>query len=366
MAEGYSSAEMTDMLLVFGYCEGNGRESVRVYRERYPNRRIPNHQTFAAIERRLRETGSFTPLTANYGRQRAIRTPEVEEQILERIAEDPKLSTRRLGLEVGVSKDVVHRTLKEQQLHSYHIQKVQDLLAPDLDQRLDFCRFITEQRQQDVNFAKHILFTDEACFTRSGVTNLHNEHVYADENPHATKVTHYQHEFRINVWAGIIGNFIIGPVILPPRLNGVDYLEHLQNTLPDLLEDLPLQLRRDMWFMHDGAPPHFSLNVRNYLHRQYRNRWIGRGNDAPVKWPPRSPDMTPLDYFLWGSLKTLVYSRPINNEEELWGRIQNAVNILKNDAELMQRVNLNFLRRINLCTYVNGGHFEQLLKVYAN
>ena len=112
--------------------------------------------------------------------------------------------------------------------------------------------------------------------------------------------------------------------------------------------------------MHDGAPSTtFQSKCPQLFASQYPNRWIGRGNDAPVKWPPRSPDMTPLDYFLWGSLKTIVYSRPINNEEEMWERIQNAVNILKNDAELMQRVNLNFLRRINLCTYVNGGHFEQ-------
>ncbi|KAF2904966.1 hypothetical protein ILUMI_01209 [Ignelater luminosus] len=49
-----------------------------------------------------------------------------------------------------------------------------------------------------------ILFTDEACFTRKGVTNLHNEHVYAEENPHATRATHYRHEFSVNVWASTI------------------------------------------------------------------------------------------------------------------------------------------------------------------
>ena len=57
----------------------------------------------------------------------------------------------------------------------------------------------------------------------------------------------------------------------------------------------------------------------------------------------------------------MVYSRPINTEEKLWGRIQNAANMLKNDVEVMQRVNFNFLRQFNLCTHVNGGHFEQLL-----
>lgn len=57
--------------------------------------------------------------------------------------------------------------------------------------------------------------------------------VYAEENHHATKVTHYQHEFNINMHAGIIDTFIIfGPVILPSRLNGANYLKHLQNELP--------------------------------------------------------------------------------------------------------------------------------------
>lgn len=361
MAAEYTNGELTDMLLVSGYCQGNGRECVRIYGDRFPNRRLPNHQTFAAVERRLRETGRFAPATADYGRERMVRTPVVEEEILERVTEDAKLSTRRLSLEVGVSKDVVHRVLQEQLLHPYHIQPVQDLLVLDPNLRLGFCGFINEQRAQNVNFCRNILFTDEACFTRRGVTNFHNEHVYAYENPHATKVTHYQHEFKINVWAGIINNFIIGPVILPHRLNGETYLDHLQNTLPDLLDDLPLVLRRDMWFMHDGAPPHFTLNVRNHLNQQYPNRWIGRGNDAPVNWPPRSPDMTPLDYFLWGALKAMVYSRPVNTEEELWARIQNATDTLKNDAEMMQRVQFNFLRRINLCMRVNGGHFEHLL-----
>lgn len=68
-------------------------------------------------------------------------------------------------------------------------------------------------------------------------------------------MTHYQHEFRLNVWAGIIDNFIIGPVEIPHRLNGENYLNFLQQTLNDLVDDLPVLLRHEMWFMHDGAPP---------------------------------------------------------------------------------------------------------------
>ena len=52
-----------------------------------------------------------------------------------------------------------------------------------------------------------------------------------------------------------------------------------------------------MFFQHDGAPPHYIRHVRDYLNQSFSNRWLGRG--GPVAWPPRSPDLMPLDYYLW-------------------------------------------------------------------
>lgn len=48
-----------------------------------------------------------------------------------------------------------------------------------------------------MNVNQRILFPNKPCFKRSGITNLHNE--YAEENPLVTKVTYYQHEFKINM-----------------------------------------------------------------------------------------------------------------------------------------------------------------------
>jgi hypothetical protein len=49
-------------------------------------------------------------------------------------------------------------------------------------------------------------------------------------------------------------------------------------------------------FQHDGAPPHFCRQVMTYLNQQYENSWIG--HRGPITWPPRSPDLTPLVFFL--------------------------------------------------------------------
>lgn len=356
MAGKFSFNEQVDMILVLGFCEGNCRRSVVEYRRRFPNRVIPNRQTFANVERKARETGSLCQ-RINGGRIYAVNARN-EERILRHIENEPQTSTRRISRQFNIPQSTVHRVIRRNMLHPYHYQKVQELLPQDLEPRMIFCNFILNQ---NVFFHRSILFTDEACFTRRGITNLHNSHEYSNQNPHITITHHYQREFKINVWAGILGRYLVGPVILPNRLNGASYLLFLQNTLPELLEDLPLQLRLDMWYMHDGAPPHFSMNVREFLNQQFPNRWIGRGNNCPQRWPPRSPDLNKCDYFLWGTLKDFVYSTPVETREDLWNRISNKCTIIKNDIQLLDKVDFNFRRRVHLCLRENGGHFEQHL-----
>jgi hypothetical protein len=137
-----------------------------------------------------------------------------------------------------------------------------------------------------------VLFTDEAAFTRNGIITFHNNHVWAEENPRAVVQSRHQQQFSINVWAGIIGDVLVGPHVLPQRLTGNSYQNFLENDLLTLLEDLPLAIRACMWFMHDGAPPHFSITVRELL-EMYPARRTGRG--GPTAWPPRSPDSTPVN-----------------------------------------------------------------------
>lgn len=74
------------------------------------------------------------------------------------------------------------------------------------------------------------------------------------------------------MWAGIIGNILIGPFVLDERLNGEGYLQILQEHLNGLMEDVPLDIRRRMWYMHDGAPPRFNRLVRQHLTDYFGNR----------------------------------------------------------------------------------------------
>ncbi|GBL79048.1 hypothetical protein AVEN_48995-1 [Araneus ventricosus] len=56
----------------------------------------------------------------------------------------------------------------------------------------------------------------------------------------------------------------------------------------------------NIWFQHDGAPAHETSSVKQYLVEEFGEQIIGYGGFQ--EWPPRSPDLTPMDFFLWGYL----------------------------------------------------------------
>jgi hypothetical protein len=124
------------------------------------------------------------------------------------------------------------------------------------------------------------------------------------------------------------------------------------------LEEVPLYLRRDMWFMHDGAPPHFSWPVRAYLDAVFPNRWIG--HVIIFAGPSRSPDFNPLDFSIWSRMKDIVYKESIGSCEELWQRIQIAANEVRRNPNMLFQTRRSLRKRVK-CISVNGGFFEQLL-----
>lgn len=352
----YSSEELADIHLCYGFTNCVATEARREYARRFPNRRLPNPRTFTTTHRRLREGTLFS--TTPRGRRPHYPT-EMDERILETVRNDPKTSTRRVAAQLDVSQWKVWSVLNMENMHPFHTLQVQELLPGDGPKRLEFCRYIKTRLEEDPGYLKNVLWTDEATFTRSGFFNTHNDHTWAIENPRAIKPTRSQYRFSVNVWAGIIDQQLIGPYIIDGTLNSGKYLDILRDELPILLENIPLRTRQRLVFQQDGAPPHSTNAVKDFLNATFRHPWIGR--NGPIAWPPRSPDLTPMDFFLWGHLKDEVYSESFETRDQLiqknFRAVQN-VRIKMNGIDLAKECK----RRLEACISVNGYHFEQLLK----
>lgn len=356
----FSVQERVQMHLIYGEARGNSRLARRLYAERFPARILPYHSMFARVHRQLMETGSVVVKKPNSGRSYLL-TPEQEEIILNLIEENPEISIRRASSQLEIPRTRIHRFIKRQLLKPFHFQKAQELKVEDLPRRRHFSLWALQRYNLNPGFIRNFFFTDEACFTKDGLINLHNLHYWAImANPFVLRQTHSQEKFSINCWAGIVGDCIIGPYLLPPRLNAESYLNFLEHELPPLMEDVPLGIRRNLFFMHDGAPPHRGHFVTEWLNENFQGRWIGN-NSPHVTWPPRSPDLNAMDFFFWGAMKDRVYAVPIRTREQLHERILAAAEEIRQIPNIHTKIRQNFVSRLQACVE-NGSHFEHVLR----
>ena len=111
----------------------------------------------------------------------------------------------------AVSRDtqVPHSTVKKilrqyLEMKPYHIRRVQKLEDSDHEKRLVFANFFIQQCEIDVDYAKSVLWTDEAHFFLDGCVYTRNCVIWDDQNPHVL-VTSSLHPEKVTVWAGFTG-----------------------------------------------------------------------------------------------------------------------------------------------------------------
>lgn len=167
----------------------------------------------------------------------------------------------------------------------------------------------------------------------------------------------FQENFSFNVFCLLKDNQVRF-LIYDETLNSTKYLEILRSVVNDFLENIPLQILRTCWFQLDGAPAHCTDEVTRELFEMFDDRWFRRL--GPWDWPARSPDLTPLDFFLWGNIKERVYATQVPNKEELRQRVVNCFEDL-DASEIRKATNISTRKRFYKCLENNGGHFEHLL-----
>ena len=118
----------------------------------------------------------------------------------------------------------------------------------------------------------------------------------------------------------------------------------------------PRVQHQEIMFQQDSAPAHYGRVVQEWLNDKFGERWIGRRGF--IEWPPRSPDLSPCDFFLWGILKDRVYRRNPRSIEELKNAI--TTEILAIDASLCQMVCHSVTDCLCRCLAVEGQQFEHL------
>ncbi|GFV65620.1 uncharacterized protein TNCV_2713481 [Trichonephila clavipes] len=116
---------------------------------------------------------------------------------------------------------------------------------------------------------------------------------------------------------------------------------------------------QELWFQQEGATCHTARATMDLLKDTFGDSLISRF--GPVNWPPRSCDLTPLDYFLWGYVKSLVYAEKSRKrfsilEDNIWPCYcrYTATNVGKSHRK-------NWTSRLDYIRVSRGSHMPEII-----
>ncbi len=146
---------------------------------------------------------------------------------------------------------------------------------------------------------------------------------------------------------------VFGSYFFDETVNWTNYLSMLQDFFWRRFSQI--KNREKYYFMQDGAPPHRKTEIQSWLKERFGDKFI----DSKT-WPPRSSDLNPCDFSLWGYLKQRVYNPKPESLDQLKENIRKEIKIFAKSNLSAHFLNLE--KRLALVKQENGGHIEHLLK----
>ena len=205
---------------------------------------------------------------------------------------------------------------------------------------------------------RHIMISDEVNFPLNGRVNTQNTREYAEYgHPPLNFNVDVRNDVRgsLHCWCGLTSEgHLVGPCFYEANLNGQLYLDIINDFVVPECNRQHIAIEHYWWFQ-DGCPAHRTGVVRERLQELFPNQVVALGH--PTEYPPRSPDLTPLDFFLWGYVKSQVYRPPFAETlPVLQERVEAALRGV--GRELIIRSVRDMYRRAQLCIQLEGAQVE--------
>ncbi|GFV77459.1 DUF4817 domain-containing protein [Trichonephila clavipes] len=113
----------------------------------------------------------------------------------------------------------------------------------------------------------------------------------------------------------------------------------------------------ELWFQQDGATCHTARATIDLLKNTFGDRLISRF--GPANWPPRSCDLTPLEYFLWGYVKSLVYADKPQMLDHLEGNLRGVIADIR--PQMLEKVIENWTSRLDYIRASRGSPMPEII-----
>lgn len=329
----------------------------RRYRTYFNVKKSPTANMIRNLIARFENTGSVADLPGR-GPCRTVHNDAAVQCVQQSVLQDPYASTRRRSSQVGISRTSLQKILHlDLKLFPYKIQMVQSLKTQDTHQRLQYAIQFQKMAKDDNQFLNNLIMSDEAHFCLNGCINKQNNRFWGKSNPR--ELHHHQlHPQKCTVWCGVMADRVIGPYFFEneeghaEKITGARYRTMIEMFLRPAIQD-----NQQIWFQQDGATAHTAKATMKILREIFGKRIISK--NSAFNWPPRSPDLTAPDFFLWGYLKDRVYINKPKIIHDLKDNIQ--VEIRKLRPEILRTTMESALKRACICEQQNGCHLTDVV-----
>lgn len=348
----FSNEQASWVVLKFGELKSVLEVRRAFRREFFPNepRYVPQLKTFRRLIQRFQGTGATRPITPP-------GPPEVSEEEVRRVRsffeDDPDAHVRQAAVSLGISFGKVWRILRKKlKWRPYRLHFGTVLSPSNRESRLAACTFWL---QQEEGWFDRIIWTDEKWFALSQAPNKKNSVSWAPVHPHEVIECKKAHGAGVMAWVGIVDGKCLPVHWFEGSVNSATYLEMLMTVMWPAVR--ASATRRKLWFQQDGAPPHVTPSVMQFLADKFGDRVISR--KAEHHWPPYSPDLTCLDFSFWPLAQDEIFRQKPQTISQLKDVVEDFARNM--DEDLLRRMARSTRRRAELCCAEQGGHFEHLL-----
>ncbi|GFW61825.1 DUF4817 domain-containing protein [Trichonephila clavipes] len=220
------------------------------------------------------------------------------------------------------------------------------------EQRFQIVQFYFENNGRD--FHKRILFSDEAHFWLNGYVNKQNCRIWSEANPQVYIETPLHPEKLTGALYGLVESFFKNDEGHNVTVNGDRYTATITKFFIPELNNHDVQ---ELWFRQDGVTCHTARATIDLLKDTFGDCLISRF--GPVNWPPISCDLTPLDYFLWGYVKSLVYADKPQTLDHLEDNICRVIADIR--PQMLEKVIENWTSRLDYIRASRGSHIPEII-----
>lgn len=287
-------------------------------------------------------------------KKRTVRTTKLIKKVRSKLMRNPARSARKMAQEYDISKSSMQRLLKQDlHTHAYKFRKAHMMTMEQRAQRKKKCPALLS-RFADVD-VKKIIFSDEKMLNIEAKWNAQNNRVYApslDAIPDGmNRRQRSLHPASVMVWGAVSdrGNSSLCFLDKGVKVNQHNYLvDILQSQVKPLGERL---FPEGGWcFQQDSAPAHkaklcqqwCSANLPDFI------SW--------EQWPAASPDLNPLDFYVWSRLEQLVCTKNYPSIAALKMALTREWSNIPQDE--VRAAIASWRTRLRACARANGGYFE--------